>query len=103
MKLFSGKPVTAPDSPLRGAYRPDSPLHVREGCVQCVRMRKAENQNTHVTGAAGPSTSRFSANRTAPGAWPKSAVDRLAGPARTVILAVAVCTILSAMLAVSLM
>ncbi|MGW0564001.1 hypothetical protein ACWDZ4_26175 [Streptomyces sp. NPDC003016] len=102
MELFSSKPVTAPDPPLRGAYRPDSPLHAREGCVQCGRMRKAEARNTYAAGAAGPGTSRLSAHRTEPGAWPESAVDRLAGPARTVILAVAVCTILSAMLAVSL-
>ncbi|GAA2936687.1 hypothetical protein [Streptomyces enissocaesilis] len=102
MELFSSKPVTAPGPPPRGAYRPDSPLHAREGCVQWVRTRQAEARNTHATGAAGPGTSRLPAHRTVPGAWPKPAVDRLAGPARTVILAVAVCTILSAMLAVSL-
>ncbi|MGW0550326.1 hypothetical protein [Streptomyces altiplanensis] len=65
-------------------------------------MRKAESRNAHVTGAAGPSTSGLPTRRTAPGAWPRSAVGRLAGPARTVILAVAVCTVLSAVLAVSL-
>ncbi|WP_093797458.1 hypothetical protein [Streptomyces sp. Wb2n-11] len=102
MELFRSKPVTAPDPPPRGAYRPDSPLHARENCAQCARMRKAESRNARVTGAAGPRTSGLPARRAAPGAWPKSAAGRLAGPARTVILAVAVCTVLSAVLAFSL-
>lgn len=50
-----------------------------------------------------PAPAPESADRTVPGTPSKPPAGRLAEPVRMVILALAVCTVLSAMLAVSLM
>lgn len=97
MEIFSSEPMPAPQTSPLGAYWLNSPPHARDGCPRCLRMGRAGGQNTHVTAATGPP-----AHRTAPQTSPKSAAGRLAVPARMVIVAVAVCTVLSAMLAVAL-
>ncbi|WP_028812593.1 hypothetical protein [Streptomyces flavidovirens] len=100
MEIFSSESMPAPRTSPLGAHWLNSPPHASDGCPRCLRMGRAGGQKTHVTAATGSP-----ARRTAPQTSPKSAASRLAVlavPARMVIVAVAVCTVLSAMLAVAL-
>jgi hypothetical protein len=101
MEAFSNDPVPEFGASLLGAYWLDSPLHGGGGdCVWCAQMREGSNTSTpHATAAVEP---ELAAKGSVPGVWPRSAGGRLAGPVRLVMLSVAVCTVVSAMLTVVL-